>query len=293
MAAFTVPVWLIDLCLVCVDLFLRLSWANALPVLAFDPYASVSPGMIVAFGVCALLFGVGAWLSRGTLNDVPAAAWNGWNLVAASKEDRSWFHLPYDLDLLFPVLYQRRRARAGKMTLQGRDTTAAVGFSLILLIAAVVGVVSFFNGEANALSSDLIWFTAPAFIFAAVSLGYAVRSIGRGRKDREPAPNWQGWVSFGFMLPLIVCLLGALGAISVGLSLHADQFPPTGFDVVVYIITRALFMGVAAWLLVYAPRKIAILTLKRAVISGKWFFVFLVCSYAIGLTADWFLFLYK
>ena len=290
--AFITPVWFIDLILVGIDFLLRLSWANKLPMLGKDPFASVSPFMIGLFGFYAISFAVGMWLARSTLRHVPSEAWRGWNITGALKEERSNLKLPYDLDLLLPVLYRRRTVLARKMSLQGRDTTAAIGFSLVLIIVAAVAIVSFFNGETSGMTSGLVWFTAISFVLAAVCMGYAASSIGRAGKDEKTPPAWQSFVSFLLMAPLIIGLLGVLGAISAGLSLHADQYPPSGLDVVVDIVVRSLFMGVAAWLLVYAPRKIAVLTLKCNVVSSKLFMILLVISYAVWLISDWFLYIY-
>jgi len=291
MAIFWIPIWILDLILVCLDFLLRPFWITALPMLAGDPTAPVPAATTIIFGASAALFALGAWLSRCSLRQVAASAWQGWNISAGLREERTGIQLPYDLDLLLPVLYHRRRAQAGKMSFHGRDTTAALGFSLVLCIVAAAAIVSFINGETNEIGGVWVWMTALALVAAAVSLGYAASSIGRAKDNQPNSAVWQRIAAAALMLPLIFCLLGVLGAITASLSLHLDSFPPAGFDIAVAIVARAVFLGVAAWLLVYPPRKIAGLTYRGAAISSLGFMALLVTGYAVWLTADWFLLL--
>lgn len=279
--------WILNLCLIALDIALRFWWPQALPFIAFDPDAAVPFSTVIIFGASALLFSIALWLAQPLLNGVSRSAWKGWDIDRALDEaDQT--PLPFGLGSI--NLFARRKS-AG-MAIGGRDTTAAVAFSLVLIIVAIIGLAAKINHEVEGVSSLWVIFAAAAFILAAVSLGYAVTAIGQKEDGNSHVPAWLPAAVAILAAPFILCLLGVADGILASLSIHADQYPPAGFEAITYIVVRSVFLGICTFCLVFAPKKLVELAMQKES-ANKFFFSILIVSYAVWLTADWLFKIYR
>ena len=279
--------WILNLCLIALDIALRFWWPQALPFLSVDPRASVPSLTVIIFGISALLFSLALWLSKPLLSEVSRSAWKGWNFDAALEEKEQSQSL-----FGFGRTSLTDRKKSAVMIFDGRDTTAAVAFSLVLIIVAVIGVIAWINYEIDSVNSWLVILTTIALLAAVVSLGYAIHSIGRHPKGNTPAPAWLPVAVAVLAAPFLLCLLGVADGFLAALSLHADQFPPVGFEAITYIVIRSVFLGVCTFCLAFAPKKIVELAIQKQS-ANKFFLSIITLSYAVWLTADWILRIYK